>query len=266
MVPAVGEYLRQHGEEKARVFAHGREESDGWTSAVSSGFALAGFLALVFAAFTLLAMGPLVRYDAYFNLAPPPASWVPFLRVLDRVGQRAFALPVLAATVFYVYRRTRSWRPVAVAAVSVFMLNLVVLILKLGFGRSWPRTADPSFFTGGMAYPSGHSANIVLVYGLAAYLLSNYTAPSRRARVLMWSAVGFLSITMVVTSLTLNWHWFADLLAGLLIGGIVLELTATVDRMLPAHVLARGGREGLREIYVALRALRPRTSRGRAAP
>ena len=90
-----------------------------------------------------------------------------------------FALPVLAATVFYVYRRTRSWRPVAVAAVSVFMLNLVVLILKLGFGRSWPRTADPSFFTGGMAYPSGHSANIVLVYGLAAYLLSNYTAPSR---------------------------------------------------------------------------------------
>jgi hypothetical protein len=45
--------------------------------------------------------------------------------------------------------------------------------------------------------------------------------------------------------------------AGLLIGGIVLELTATVDRLVPTHVLARGGREGLREgLEVLLRAVR----------
>lgn len=245
------------------MYARGRDDSDGWTSAVASGFALAGFLSLVFIAFTLLAMGPLVRYDTYFNLDQPPQSWVPFLRVLDRVGQRALALPVLAAALFWIYRRTRSWRPIAVAAASVFMLNLVVLILKVSFGRSFPRTADPSFFTGGMAYPSGHSSNIVLVYGLIAYLVSRYINPSRRTRVILWSAVACLSVTMVVTSLTLNWHWFADLVAGLLIGGIVLELTATVDRMVPAHVMARGGREGLREIALALR---PRTSRGRAAP
>ncbi|HLN75897.1 MAG TPA: phosphatase PAP2 family protein [Nocardioidaceae bacterium] len=249
------------------MIARGREDSDGWTSAVASGFALAGFLFVVFIAFTLLAMGPLVRYDTYFSLAPPPRSWVPFLHVLDRVGQRAIAVPILAAIVFWIYRRTRSWRPVAVAAASVFALNLLVLVLKLGFGRSFPRTADPSFFTGGMAYPSGHSANIVLVYGLIAYLLSTYSSPSHRLKVLMWSAVGCLSVTMVVTSLTLNWHWFADLVAGLLIGGVVLELTATVDRMVPAHVLARGGRDGLREgLREIAAAVRPRTSRGRAAP
>ena len=40
-----------------------REDSDGWTSAVASGFALVGFLSLVFVAFTLLAMGPFIRYD-----------------------------------------------------------------------------------------------------------------------------------------------------------------------------------------------------------
>lgn len=249
------------------MIARGRDESDGWTSAVSSGFALAGFLFLVFIAFTLLAMGPLVRYDTYFNLAPPPRSWVPFLHVLDRVGQRAVAVPILAATVYWIYRRTRSWRPVAVAVVSVFALNLVVLILKLGLGRSSPETADPAFFTGGMAYPSGHSSNIVLVYGLIAYLLSRYADPSRRLRVILWSAVGCLSVTMVVTSLTLNWHWFADLLAGLLIGGVILELTATVDRLVPARVLAKGGRDGLREgLREIVAPLRPRTSRGRAAP
>ncbi|MGH3365136.1 MAG: phosphatase PAP2 family protein [Nocardioidaceae bacterium] len=229
------------------MFERRRDEADdGWTSAVSSGFALAGFLSLVFAAFTLLAMGPFVRYDAYFNLAPPPEEWVPFLHVLDRVGQRAVALPILGLVLYYVYRRTQSWRPVAVGAAAVFVLNLVVLLLKLGLGRASPITADPSFFAGGMAYPSGHSANIVLVYGLAAYLVSRYTRPTQRTRVLMWGVVGLLAVTMVVTSLTLNWHWFADLVAGLLVGGIVLELTATVDRMLPAHMWAAGGMEGLR--------------------
>lgn len=224
-----------------------REDSDGWTSAVASGFALVGFLSLVFVAFTLLAMGPFIRYDAYFNLDPPPEGWVPFLQVLDRIGQRAVALPVLAVAVYVVYRRARSWRPVVVAAVAVFVLNLVVLVLKLGFGRGWPGTADPSFFSGGMAYPSGHAANIVLVYGLAVHLLSRYDVLGRRGRIVGWGAVVLLSLTMVATSMTLNWHWFADLVAGLFVGGIVLELTATLDRLVPTSVLARGGREGLRD-------------------
>lgn len=222
------------------------ERDDGWTSAVSSGFALAGFLSLVFAAFTLLAMGPFVRYDAYFNLAPPPPEWVPVLHVLDRVGQRAVTLPILGVVVYVVYRRTRSWRPVVLSAASVFVLNLLVLILKVGLGRSAPGTADPSFFAGGMAYPSGHASNIVLYYGLATYLLAHYLRVARRTQTLMWGAVAFLAVTMVATSLTLNWHWFADLVAGLIIGGIVLELTATVDRMVPAHLWAAGGREGLK--------------------
>ncbi|HEX6247554.1 MAG TPA: phosphatase PAP2 family protein [Nocardioidaceae bacterium] len=229
-----------------------REDVDGWTSAAASGFALAGFLALVFVAFTLLAVGPFMKYDAYFNLAPPPEDLVPFLMVLDRVGQRAVALPVLGLALYLIYRRHPSWRPLVLAGASVFTLNLVVLLLKLGLGRSAPYTADPSFFMGGMAYPSGHSANIVLVYGLAAYLLSHYGDVTRRAQGLMWGGVAVLAVTMVVTSLTLNWHWFADLVAGLLVGGIVLELTVAVDRLMPAHVLAAGGREGLREAVVTV--------------
>lgn len=237
------------GGEVIDVFERRRDEpDDGWTSAVSSGFALAGFLTLVFVAFTLLAMGPLVRYDAYFNLAPPPKEWVPVLHVLDRIGQRAVALPILGLIVYRVYRQTRSWRPVVLSAVSVFGLNLVVLILKVCLGRASPGTADPSFFAGGMAYPSGHSSNIVLYYGLATYLLSRYLYISRRRQALLWGGVALLAVTMVTTSLTLNWHWFADLVAGLIVGGIVLELTATVDRMVPAHVWAVGGRAGLKAV------------------
>jgi undecaprenyl-diphosphatase len=244
------------------VFTRRRADpDDGWNSAASSAFALAGFLFLVFGAFTLLAMEPFIRYDTYFNLDPPPRSWVPFLHVLDRVGQRAVALPILAVAAFVVCRRARSWRPALVAGCSVFALNLVVLVLKLVLGRAAPNTADPSFFAGGMAYPSGHSANIVLVYGLIAYLVSEYTSSSRRTRAVLWGIVGVLAVTMVVTSLTLNWHWFADLVAGLLVGGVVLELTAGVDRAAPNDGLVA---RRIRSVGTRLRLLWPRTSRGPA--
>jgi membrane-associated phospholipid phosphatase len=234
---------------------------DGWTSEVSSGLALAGFLFLVLVGFTLLAMGPLISIDTYLNLDPPPPGWVPFLHVLDRIGQRAVCLPVLAVATLVACRARESWRPAVVVAVSVFSLNLLVLVLKVGLGRGQPEAADPSFFVGGMAYPSGHTANIVLVYGLVAYLLSRYRRVSRTWVRLLWAAVGLLSLTMVVTSLTLNWHWFADLIAGLLAGGVVLQLTAALDSAVPEDTLA-GGR---REVVARLRGLRrPRPEPARA--
>jgi membrane-associated phospholipid phosphatase len=231
----------------------GTADDDGWTSEVSSGLALAGFLSLVFVAFTLLAMGPLAKFDAYFNLSPVPEGWVPFLHALDRIGQRAVCLPILAVATYLVCRRQGSWRPALLAGASVFMLNLMVLLLKLGLGREGPVTADPSFFSGGMAYPSGHSSNIVLVYGLVAYLFSRYHSPGRRGRVLLWGIVVVLSMTMVVTSVSLDWHWFADLVAGLLVGGIVLQVTVAVDDAVPAVGFVHGWRAGLRDLLVAVR-------------
>jgi len=207
--------------------------SDGWTSEVSSGFALAGFLMLVFVAFTALAMGPLTRIDAYFNLDPAPGRWLPLLTVLDRIGQRAVCLPILAAVVLYVVRRSRDLRPAVVAAGAVVLLNLVVLVLKVSLGRSFPLTADPSFFTGGMAYPSGHAANVVLVYGMVPFLLARYLGPRRWRDTLLWATVGVLSGVMVAVSLTLDWHWFADLVAGVIVGAIVLQVVEAVDRAVP---------------------------------
>ncbi|QNN52706.1 phosphatase PAP2 family protein [Nocardioides mesophilus] len=219
----------------------------------ASSLALAGFLTLVFVGFTLLAIEPLIAFDAYFNLRPPPPSWVPVLHVLDRVGQRAICLPVLAVVTIACCRREESWRPAVLAASSVFALNLVVGLLKIGFGRAQPASADPSFFIGGMAYPSGHTANIVLVYGLAAYLLGRYFRLGRGALVALWTGVAGLSLLMVVVSVTLNWHWFADLIAGLLVGGIVLELAVAADAAMPRQAFDGGLRQGVRVVLAAVR-------------
>lgn len=226
-----------------------RRDPDGWTSEVSSGLALAGFLCLVLVGFTALAAGPFQKFDAYLNIDRPPQAWLPFLFVLDRIGQRAVCLPILAVVAFWLCRRNESWRPLVIAGASVFALNLTVLVLKLALGRGAPQAADPSFFVGGISYPSGHSANIVLVYGLIAYLVSAYYAwVTLRLQVLLWGGVGVLSVLMVVVSVTLNWHWFGDLVAGLLVGGIILQLTATADRMVPAGLFDAGWRRGVREV------------------
>ncbi len=127
----------------------------------------------------------------------------------------------------------------------MFALNLVVLVLKVGLGRGQPAPADPSFFIGGMAYPSGHTANIVLVYGLVVYLLGRYYGLSRAEYFALWSAVAALSVLMVVVSLTLNWHWFADLIAGLIVGGAVLEMTVAADAAMPRTAFDDGLRPGL---------------------
>lgn len=231
-----------------RRLGRGSDPHDGWMTPVSSALATAGFLGVVFVGFTLLAMEPLRAFDAYFNLDPPPAGWVPVLHVLDRVGQRAICLPVLAVVTWLCCRRQESWRPAVLAAAAVFFLNLLVLILKLGLGRGQPATADPSFFIGGMAYPSGHTANIVLVYGLAVYLLGRYYGVGRRAYALLWTAVVLLSVLMVTVSMTLNWHWFADLIAGLIIGGVVLEVTVAVDAAVPRTAFDHGLANGLRQL------------------
>lgn len=239
------------------------DADDGWTSEVAAGYALAGFLALVFVGLTLLAMGPMAKLDAYFNLAPPPDSWRPVLHQVDRVGQRAVALPVLAAATFVAVRRAGTWRPAVLAVAAVFVLNLLVLVLKVGLGRGTPHVADPSFFSGGMAYPSGHAANVVLVYGLVAYLLLTYTSPGRRTRIALWALVPVLSVVMVLTSMTLNWHWFTDLVSGLVVGGVVLELTVTVNKTVPDGVAYPYVRERTQR---AVEALRARMWRGRAGP
>jgi hypothetical protein len=227
-----------------------RPPASDWSSEVSSAYALAGFLFLVFVLFTLLVMGPLIGLDAAFNVRTPPPGWVPMLHVADRIGQRAVCLPVLGVALFWIWRRTGRTRPLVVSVVSILVLNAIVGVLKIGLGRGEPHTMNPDFFVGGMAYPSGHTSNIVLVYGLIPYLLLAYAHVRPRVVRFFAGIVALLSIWMVVVSVTLTWHWFADLWAGLLIGGMTLALTSGVDHAIPRDVFAGGVRSGLRRIPV----------------
>jgi len=198
------------------------------------GLLLSTALLVLFAVLTVAATGPLSSLDVALNAPRRLGQWHDELRAIDRIGQRAVCLPLLGAVAVVIALRVRAWRPITVAVLGVVGLNVFMLVLKFTLGRGLPRLRDPSFFNGGEIYPSGHTGNIVLVYGLIAYLLIRYG--SVRMRVAPWVVVGVLSIIMVATSLALRWHWFTDLLGGLLIGGAVLALTCTIDAMIPWRV------------------------------
>ncbi len=190
-----------------------------------------GFLA-AFVVLTVFVFGPLKQVDIALNSHRDISGIRPFLEIVDHIGQRAVCLPILGVVAFLACRKARSWRPAIVAVVAVFSINLVVGILKLSFERGSPLQGDPDLLDGGVLYPSGHMANVVLVYGLAAYLWGRYAEGSRLTRKRLYVIVAVLTLIMGATSLTLRWHWFSDLVGGTLIGLAVLKATTTIDRAL----------------------------------
>ncbi|MGH3367785.1 MAG: phosphatase PAP2 family protein [Nocardioidaceae bacterium] len=190
---------------------------------------------LAFLVLTVLVPGPLRPLDLAFNQFRGEDFELirPYLEVLDRIGQRAICVPILGVVAGWASYRAKTWRPFIVAVVSVLAINLLVAVFKFGLERGAPLANEPDFLAGGVMYPSGHAANVVLVYGLAVYLWSRYTDTSRRTNWLLVGVVVLFTVIMFSTSLSLRWHWFTDLLAGVLVGGAALKTAMTIDRAIP---------------------------------
>src|SRR6478609_10170657 len=153
---------------------------------------LSAALAVTFVIYTWLVInwGPFIRLDDFLDRNWNVQSLWPVLSKVDRIGQRAVCLPILASVVAVTAWRHRSWRPAMLAGIAVFSVNLLVLIAKLAMSRGRPLSGH-GFFAGGDMYPSGHTANILVVYGLCYHLITHYGRVSRRTQqVLLGLLVG----------------------------------------------------------------------------
>lgn len=195
---------------------------------------LAAVLLASFVGYTLLVVhwSPFIRLDFALNRNFHVHSFWPVLHVVDRVGQRAVCLPILAGVVAVTAWRHRTWRPALLGLAGIFVVNLLVLIAKLAMSRGQPLTGE-SFFSDGDMYPSGHTANILVVYGLCYHLITHYGRVGDQVRKVLAATVVVLSVVMLTTSLLLRWHWFSDLVAGFMIGGAVLALAVGIDAAVP---------------------------------
>jgi membrane-associated phospholipid phosphatase len=145
---------------------------------------------------------------------PHAAPWV--LRYV-MLGQRGPSSHV--AFVYLVWRaiRQRSWRPLVLLVTALTMLNLTVGTVKIAIGRLGPSlTMHPrAVFDGGDIFPSGHTSNAVVIFGVVAMVAVEH----RRA---MIALAVFVATTVGLSTIFLDTHWVTDVLGGWFAGALVL--------------------------------------------
>lgn len=150
--------------------------------------------------------------------------------IFDRIGQRLLCLPLLFGVAIYLCRRLDSLRPLVIALGGTLLLNFAIGLVKITTERQSPRTGGPDLFSGdNVLFPSGHTANVIFVYGLTVALLWRYGRISDRTGLLLSSGVVLTFAFMTFVSIYRHTHWLSDLLAGGMIGLAVLELTMRAD-------------------------------------
>ena len=187
-----------------------------------------GVLVLLYAALTVAVVRGtfLTELDTAVLRWQPAAHWPELQLLVDgwvRLGQRAICLALAVLWLLPRTLRDRDLRPLLTLGVATLLVNVTVGLVKhllgrlgplqLGHGALAPGASE--VFADGTIFPSGHTANAVVTWGVLAGLAHSH----RRAAA--WAAV-VLSLTVGLTTVYLGTHWVSDVLAGWVAGGLVL--------------------------------------------
>lgn len=185
------------------------------------GGTLAFYLAIVFA---VLVTSWLVALDWKVMLFRPYQQWPelhPFLDYYVVLGQRGPTAVMVACWLGWRSWRQHTLRPLLVLGTSLLLLNVTVGAVKLGLGRLGPHYAtqigSAEMFAGGDIFPSGHTANAVVTWGILAYL-----ATTPRARRYLSALSATVSLGVGLTTVYIGTHWLSDVLLGWAAGLLIL--------------------------------------------
>ncbi|MFE1843402.1 phosphatase PAP2 family protein [Streptomyces sp. NPDC059515] len=185
------------------------------------GSTLAFYLAIVWA---VVITSWLVRLDWQVMFFRPYQQWPQLHAFVDYyvvLGQRGPTAVMVAAWLGWRSWRQHTLRPLLALGVSLLLLNATVGAAKYGMGRLGPHYATEvgsnEMWLGGDIFPSGHTANAVVTWGILAYLAST---PRARRWLSALSAVTSLGVGMA--TVYLGTHWLSDVLLGWVAGLLIL--------------------------------------------
>jgi len=185
-----------------------------------------------------------------WTVAAPSSGRYGLLYAVTLLGQRAVTAPIVVIAAAVVGRRTHSWRPLLGVAGSLAVLAVSGEAFKLAVGRLAPHASHIGLHAGGLSFPGGHAANIVLTGGLLLRLLSGSQAgrAHRRMMKIIWMT---LSLLVGVATVVIGFHWATDVVAGWLFGGLLLIFTPSLaPPTLPSRPLTGSETEILRPIHM----------------
>jgi membrane-associated phospholipid phosphatase len=172
----------------------------------------------------VLTSSKLVTLDWQVMMFRPYKQWPQIHHFLDYfvvLGQRGPTAVMVAFWLGWRSWRQRTLRPLLVLGASLLLLNITVGAVKVGLGRLGPHYAttvgSPELFAGGDIFPSGHTANAVVTWGVLGYLAT--TAVVRRVASV---SAALLALSVGFTTIYLGTHWVSDVLLGWAAGLLVL--------------------------------------------
>jgi len=185
------------------------------------GGTLAFYLAIVIA---VLMSSWLVALDWKVMLFRPYQQWPGIHAFLDYyvvLGQRGPTAVMVACWLGWRSWRQHTLRPLLTLGASLLLLNVTVGAVKIGLGRLGPHYAtqigSAELFAGGDIFPSGHTANAVVTWGILAYL-----AATPRARRYLSAMSAIVSLGVGLTTVYLGTHWLSDVVLGWAAGLLIL--------------------------------------------
>ncbi|MEV7867046.1 phosphatase PAP2 family protein [Streptomyces sp. NPDC088124] len=185
------------------------------------GGTLAFYLAIVVA---VLVSSSLVIIDWKVMLFRPYQQWPvlhPYLDYFVVLGQRGPTAVMIAAWLGWRSWRQHTLRPLLTLGAALLLLNVTVGAVKLGLGRLGPHYAtqigSAELFAGGDIFPSGHTANAVVTWGILSYL-----ATTPRARRYLSVMSSLVALGVGATTVYLGTHWLSDVLLGWAAGLLIL--------------------------------------------
>jgi membrane-associated phospholipid phosphatase len=135
-------------------------------------------------------------------------------------GLRGIILTICLPILGWVSWKRRSWIPIAGFIIVLLVETGIAGALKISVGRIFPYQYE-NFFSRMMigqdelAFPSGHAANCVALWGYVAWYFTQAGSVSRRVG--MW-LVTLASIIVGISSWLIRTHWPTDLVAGYAVG------------------------------------------------
>ena len=138
----------------------------------------------------------------------------------DAVRYRVYSMRSDKLTAFWKFI-THSGDKFAIAALSSTALYQ---IMKYIFQRPRPDIALRLIEQGGYSFPSGHSMNCLVSYGILIYLLLKYCENRRLAKILS-VGLGLLTILIGFSRVYVGVHYPTDIIGGWSLGIAVLVAT-----------------------------------------
>jgi membrane-associated phospholipid phosphatase len=161
------------------------------------------------------------------------------MRLFTTLGGTTFLFPLILLSVTYLVFRDRDWRaPVVLASAFATDILLQDVVKKLVDRHRPPLALMIGRYPGG-SFPSGHTTQALVVYGMIALLLIRIHPKWPR----LWTLAPIATLILLIgaSRIYLGAHWFTDVIGGFVLGTFWL---ATLHALFP-FLLRRKPRPGV---------------------